>query len=55
LDDVFKYVRSRARSEYSAGFYLGALSESGKVPHRIEVRLKRNIGEITGGVRETNY
>ncbi len=55
LDDVFKYVRSRARSEYSASFYLGAFSESGKVPHRIEVRLKRNIGELTGGVRETNY
>jgi VWFA-related protein len=55
LDDVFKYVRSRARSEYLAGFYLGALSESGKMPHRIEVRLKRNVGEITGGVRETNY
>jgi hypothetical protein len=55
LDDVFNYVRSRARSEYSAGFYLGALSESGKAPHRIEVRLKRNIGELTGGVRETNY
>lgn len=55
LDDVFKYVRARARSEYLAGFYLGALSKSGKAPHRIEVRLKHDIGEITGGVRDTNY
>jgi hypothetical protein len=55
LDDVFKYVRSRARSEYSVGFYLGAFSDNGKAPHRIEVRLKRNIGELTGGVREMNY
>jgi len=55
LDDVFKYVRSRARSEYLAGFYLGAFSKSGDVPHRIEVRLKHDVGELTGGVRETNY
>jgi hypothetical protein len=55
LDEVFKYVRSQARGEYTVGFYLGAFSKSGKVPHRIEVRLKRDIGELTGGVRETNY
>jgi hypothetical protein len=55
LEEVLKYVRSQARSELVAGFYLDGSSGSDKAPHRIEVRLKRDIGELTGGVRETNY
>jgi len=53
--EVFQYVRSQARSEYSAGFYPGVLSKAGRVSHRIEARLKSNIGEISGGVRTATY
>ena len=53
--EVFQYVRSQARSEYSAGFYPGVLSKAGRVSHRIEARRKSNIGEISGGVRTATY
>ena len=55
FQEVFKYVRSQARSEYIAGFYRGAPSSAGGASHRIEVRLKSNIGEVSGGVRTAVY
>jgi hypothetical protein len=55
LQEVFRYVRSQVKSEYVAGFYRGAPSSAGGASHRIEVRLKSNIGEISGGVRAAVY
>jgi hypothetical protein len=55
LEDVFKFVRSQTASEYTAGYYLAGFSDTGAVSHKIEVRLKRNLGELTGGVRETKF
>lgn len=55
FQEVFKYVRSQAKSEYAAGFYPGAMSNGEGVSHKIEVRLKRHIGEISGGVRTAVY
>jgi hypothetical protein len=55
LQEVLKYFRTQSRSEYLAGFYPGAFSNTGGELHKIEVRLKSDIGEISGGVRTATY
>ncbi len=55
LQEVLKYFRTQKRSQYLAGFYPGATSETDGELHKIVVRLKGNLGEISGGVRTAAY
>ena len=55
LQEVLKYFRTQKRSEYLAGFYPGASPETDGELHKIVVRLKRDLGEISGGVRTAAY
>jgi hypothetical protein len=55
LQEVLEYYKTQARSEYVAGFYPSGSANTAEEPHKIEVRLKSNLGEITGGVRMTEY
>jgi hypothetical protein len=55
LQEVLKYFRTQKRSEYLAGFYPSASLETDGELHKIVVRLKGNLGEISGGVRTAAY
>jgi hypothetical protein len=55
LQEVLKYFRAQKRSEYLAGFYPGASLETDGELHKIVVRLKGNLGEISGGARTAAY
>ena len=55
LQEVLKYFKTQKRSEYLAGFYPGAPTETDGELHKIRVRLKGDLGEITGGVRSAAY
>jgi hypothetical protein len=55
LQEVLKYFRTQKRSEYLAGFYPGAALGTDGELHKIVVRLKGNLGEISGGVRSAAY
>ena len=55
LEQVLKYYRTQTRSEFVAGFYPCASSKTDGELHRIVVRLKSEIGEISGGVRTAAY
>lgn len=55
LQEVLKYFRTQKRSEYLAGFYPGASFAADGELHKIVVRLKGNLGEISGGVRTATY
>jgi len=55
LQEVLKYFKTQKTSEYLAGFYPGAsLATDGEL-HKIVVRLKGNLGEISGGARTAAY
>ncbi len=55
LEEVLKYFRTQTKSEYVAGFYPGTSLETDGELHKIQVRLKGNLGEISGGVRSAAY
>ena len=55
LQEVLNYFRTQKRTEYLAGFYSGASAETDGELHKIVVRLKGNLGEISGGTRTAAY
>jgi hypothetical protein len=55
LQEVLKYFSTQKRSEYLAGFYPGASLETDGELHKIVVRLKGDLGEISGGARTAVY
>jgi hypothetical protein len=55
LQEVLKYYRTQPKSEYETGFYPGASPVTDGELHKIVVRLKGKLGEITGGVRTAAY